>query len=357
MVFIIKTNNGQRTARILESGTKKCENLADIIEALKGMTLKLEIDIKIADIVPNTDEQSQSQNPTPAETPRQQEEVSNRDRLNHEEKVVNRDKFVQEKIVGQDKPHQEQIHSNRNISPQEDKTIIDQVAGAKLHDSPAASVRFGLSQNQQAPVTELKTSPSYVDKKDELGNMRSYESPLEPIRKKLGRPKLIKGSLKIGHRIQAYAIAVTSSEPLLAYIPYDFSKLHKIVDMIVEIVPSIESQSKMSKINIGDIVFAQSADDNQWYRAIVEESTCDEVKVYHFDWGIYETLSPDRLRHLLCPDLGLSSFPACAVKVDVSPKSQEYKEEFFEMANTFDLMVESYNDYKDSYMVMILGKV
>jgi hypothetical protein len=68
--------------------------------------------------------------------------------------------------------------------------------------------------------------------------------------------------------------------------------------MITDMAMSIESQQLVNSIDVGDIVFAKSKDDNAWYRTIVESVGVEDCTVYLFDWGFIETLDLTRIGRL-----------------------------------------------------------
>lgn len=240
-----------------------------------------------------------------------------------------------------------------------------------LPEAPSKESKPSLTENRELPKKTIQEPPfkEPIVEKNPTPQIDSLEANAmaveiqsgEPIRKKLGRPmkssKVNKGSLKIGETITRSLIAADlNTTPATAYISYDDKKLVETVELITKHSDNIEGQAALSTASEGDIVLAKSADDDQWYRAIVESNEGNSIRVFFFDWGLYEELPCSRLKHMQNPQLGLSKIPACALKIELTASNEELINDILTMEESFNMKVVSYNELTETYKMLVLGR-
>lgn len=165
------------------------------------------------------------------------------------------------------------------------------------------------------------------------------------------------GSLRIGTQMRTICVAVDETvTPTIAYIAYDSQEIANITNAITDISSEIESDPEVTSVHVGDIVFAKSIEDNNWYRAIIEEIKEQVyIKVHYFDWGLGETLSIKRIRRLNRLELGLSKHPACAVRVRFVNETDQKLDDVLSCQVEFDMIVVSYDEATQIYSCKITG--
>lgn len=213
---------------------------------------------------------------------------------------------------------------------------------------PATPVEHSPSAAPPAPVESKKPlEPEMPAKPKKLVESQATSS----------KPRVLNcGKIAIGSTLETCCISVDETgSQIFAYIAYDDEKLMKIVESISKISDVIEDLSEVKSLNVNDIVFAKSTDDNQWYRSLVEEVTGDKVKIFFFDWGLRESTTLSRIRLLDDPNLGLSNFPACAVKIKFNDISKTLLDQVLKCDTAHRMKVESYDSSNGAYAVKILS--
>lgn len=325
--------------------TNKTQNNAtreDIIEALKGLTFRFEV--KIVDIVPP----GSHDNPTPP-VPEKGDETG--------PKQISFGKLAP-------KEQQRPTLTNSNVSPVE----IQEASTVRVPDIPreVSEPPKNLSRPSEdftAPKLEkvLTEIPSEEPPKEEVkpAPRVTLDSPIKNVQEKpkvQAKPPLIRGAMKIGTTVTTFCISVDDkTSPPVSFVTYDNEKLLEITKSIQDVSLDIETQPEVSSIEVGDIVFAKSQDDNAWYRAIIEAVEDEKVRVYFFDWGLRETLSYKRVRRLTQPSLGLSQFPACALKVKFSNEPGPLLNEALKCESEFQMKVDSYDEASETYTGTIIS--
>jgi len=305
----------------------------ELVEALKGLTFKVEI--KIVDVVQAaTPTVTATTKPTLKLSPAElSSDISSKLPPSHQ--ISSQNSSSNHSLA--DKPSINEPLPTSKLpldKPSVDKILQPETSSGKLLTKEPP--RCEPAPREPTPIKQVPNKPQFV----------------KPLASKSG---LIRGDLKIGSVLRTYCIAVDDrSEPPTAYISYDDKKLMKIAELISDIADDIESQPKVSSVNVGDIVFAKSQDDNLWYRSCVEKVDGENINIVFFDWGLREQLKNDRIRHLMTPDLGLSKYPACALKLTFTNTSKSLLDEVFKCESEFKMRVDSYDENNESYVVTIL---
>lgn len=98
---------------------------------------------------------------------------------------------------------------------------------------------------------------------------------------------------------KVYITAVESPESFYCQISGSEEKLTSLMGKISAIYDSMPADElKINTISVGDVCCAQFSEDNQWYRAIVENVNASELTVRFIDYGNLETLNIDRTKVL-----------------------------------------------------------
>ena len=93
-------------------------------------------------------------------------------------------------------------------------------------------------------------------------------------------------------------------------------KLNSLMSEISAVYDSMSSEELVVNcINVGDVCCAQFSDDNQWYRAVVEDNTDNALTVRFLDYGNAETLPISRTKILTD---AFFSEPPLAIKCNLS---------------------------------------
>jgi hypothetical protein len=415
MSFVIRSSNGQRSLTKVtnkdQQQNRTAAMQADLIEALRGLTIKFEI--KIADIVQTPTGQNQATPDQAATTDSVAAAAAAAGQATFANRAGDILSELKTKLVSeqQQQHHQQQAtasnghrHSAESVREHQQ---YQQPAPVKAEPPPpvteerpaqppagpsptTSTIRPSTSgirpvinrqrppdaddsapiKNEEVVVREPpkhaapSAQPEVVAPKQE-----PKSEPLEP--KTLDKPAsaplrisksvppasttLVKGSLKIGSTLRTCCIwADDSKTPPVPYISYDSNRLTEITSMITDMAMSIESQQLVNSIDVGDIVFAKSKDDNAWYRAIVESVGVEDCTVYLFDWGLTETLDLTRIRRLAVLELGLSKQPAVALKIKINNEPGALVDRFLECETLFDIRVDSYDDFDETYSITIL---
>lgn len=219
---------------------------------------------------------------------------------------------------------------------------------------PTVPVEQKVRAEPQAPSIEPEklVEPSKpVEPEPPAKPRKLVESQATPL-----KPRVLNcGKIEVGSTLETCCISVDETgSQIFAYIAYDDEKLMEIVESISKIADIIEGSSEVKSLNVNDIVLAKSSDDNQWYRSLVEEVDGNEVKIFFFDWGLRESTTSSRIRILDDPNLGLSSFPACAVKIKFNDISKTLLDQVLKCDTAYRMKVESYDGANSAYAVKIL---
>ena len=96
-----------------------------------------------------------------------------------------------------------------------------------------------------------------------------------------------------------YITAVESPECFFCQIGGCEEKLASLMSEISAVYDSLSSEElAVDAIDVGGVCCAQFSEDNQWYRAVVEECTASELTVRFIDYGNTETLPISRTKIL-----------------------------------------------------------
>lgn len=206
-----------------------------------------------------------------------------------------------------------------------------------------------------APASSaLNSSPASIDNRDKI--QPKPREPAPEVKNPSTRPEC---SLKVGTEIEACCIAYESTDvdATIAYISRDSKSLVLVTDLIKKRLEDIESFPHPNNVTSGQEIFAQSNDDDQWYRATVESFSGDQVDVFFFDWGLKETLSIKRIRPLNLIELTSFKIPPSAIKICVKNSYQKIVEEFIQCEEVFKVMVKEFDEKLGLYNVSLIGKV
>lgn len=149
---------------------------------------------------------------------------------------------------------------------------------------------------------------------------------------------LVRVNLSVGLITKSFCIWLENNGP--TYISSHNNRLLNITRMIGDI--SIEPQTQVSSVDVDDIVFAESKDDNARHWTMIKRKDKDAVDVFMFGWAVTETLDLSRLRHLT--ELGLSAEPANAMKIKIVNPPGPIADKFLECEAALDTKVESYDE-------------
>lgn len=345
MPFIIKSNNGKRSYQMVTNTSKNDADVKlrdTIIDALKGLTFKFEV--KITDVL--TPEQNGPE-----------EKLSSSDR-----KQQNGFSMKQEQTNCNEKPESVEAAITRP------KTTYQRDELLALNQQPiSALVERAFTDTAQVKCVKVDESKSDApkwansrDKPELIKNSSATTTQTEStVNKKslpVVKPKYPRGSMSIGTEMRTVCVAVSDSIPPVAHIAYDSEEIANITNSIMDISSEIELEPEVSTVHVGDIVFAKSTEDNEWYRAIVEAIKEQVyIKVHYLDWGLSETLSSKRIRRLNRPELGLSQHPACAVRIMFSNEDHPKFEEVLSCQVEFNMKVVSYDESTQIYKCTIIS--
>lgn len=407
MGFIIKkSTNGLRSVQMASNNTTQSP-LNDIINALKGLTIKVEV--KITDVIcegSHNENVKVATSMTAVESAKAAETSSLTSKQQGASNAFRQPSMPSEpvKILAPAKtsatekmepiritqpPNQRQEES---ISRPTSLSSSKATQPIRAEEKPAKPVSPMSSLNKQledslrvkqpipvekpvrseestpidepTPVEEPKKSAlrQPLTFEDRIKMSRPYDEPAYPERRRLGKPPspsdgpLIRGELKIGAEVVSYCVSVDDrDEPPAAYVAYNTDKLIEIGNLISDLVSDIEGLPEVTTFNIGDIILGKATEDNRWYRCNVEGIYKDHVDVFYFDWGLREKLEKSRTRHLKYPGLGLSKHPACAVKLQFLNDIPELIEEVLSCESAFKMRVETYDVDSEAYKVTLLG--
>ena len=120
------------------------------------------------------------------------------------------------------------------------------------------------------------------------------------------------GKTHISRKEKVYVTAVESPGCFFCQISGTEDKLTSLMSEIASVYDSMSAKElNVNSLSVGDVCCAQFSEDNQWYRAVVEENTANALTVRFIDYGNIETLPIDRTKVL--KDAFLSE-PPLAVK-------------------------------------------
>lgn len=371
MPILIKSSSGQRSVQLVSNNTQREPDLrSELIDILRGLTLKLELrvndvvvggleaPISLDDLTGATNVAASAGQPkaeidetTVPPVVKRQEEPKETKQINGPSATAP-DSFISRN--GLDPASLSSLGVKRAPSCLEaDKIEPSETAGASRVPSQG-------DERPPQPQAEAKepvvTSPPLVAEK-----AQPVKASLKPLNRLESltpkKPVLVRGELKVGTIINTLCVNVLSQkEEITTYVTYDQKKLVEIMLKIKEIEEEIEAQPLVKSVEIGDIVFGKSSDDDGWYRGMVMSVRGDDVELYFFDWGCTETVEMTRVRRLTELGLGLAKKPACAVKVKFTEASKNFLAQVFDCAKRFRMRVESYDEADDGfYTATILG--
>lgn len=279
--------------------------------------------------------------------------------------------------------HSDQPAQGQRFAPSAVEQPVPQTQAALQREQPVQGHRFIPSavekhvlQTQAAiqrdiPVQVKVEEPKRFDEKIEaapitrepITNTTSVaeKAALKPISQpnaQQTKPTLIRAELKVGSTIQTPCVCLEDDNPpALCFVSFDGATLSDLTNKIANIAGNIDVQPEVNSVEIGDIMFAKSREDDAWYRAVVESICGSEVGVYYFDWGMRESLDIKRIRRLTQHDLGLSKVPACAVKARISNNPGPLLEEFLKSDYEFIVNVDGYDDMESCYRCTLVSAV
>lgn len=335
----------------------------DILEALKGLTIKFEV--KITGVTRDTDGFSE-ENRQPSSNHAISTKPANikpaKTALETDDNRKPFDSFQKCESNIESRP----VKSNQ---PSDYSTTKDLDQVPKAFESHRSFERENTINDIAEP--ELRPRVSDVDSNASFGTRQTYEAnPNAPalvpsvltrrhgLLEKPKKPKIVRGELK-SQQETCCTHTVRQDYPAVAYVAYSNSKLVEITKAINDIAGMIQDQPEVRSVEVGDIVFAKSKDDEAWYRSVIESvNDGNTVQVNYFDWGLYEELEYSRIRRINQADFGLSANPACAVKVKFTNQPGDQLldaalQEFVE----FVIRVNSYDAQDDSQSVTVIGLV
>lgn len=335
MPFLIKSVNGKRSYQMVTNTNKddaETKLRETIIDALKGLTFKFEI--KITDVL------SAEQTATPDKSSSADKKQVN--------VPIKKDEQTQGKLEqnGIDKP----ARARKVATYQRDELLaLDRHPVNPLAETIEADHVSNHFENDDT----LKRVGSSVNNTTRTN--ASFEHTI--VKKPLpGKPKYPRGLLTIGSEMRTVCVAVDESEPPVAHIAYNSEEIANITNTIMDISAEIEAEPEVSTVHVGDIVFAKSTEDNEWYRAVVEGIKEQVyIQVHYLDWGLGETLSSKRIRRLNRPELGLSKHPACAVRIMFTNETHPKFDEVLSCQVEYDMKVVSYDEAAQIYKCTIIS--
>lgn len=328
MVFLIKKNaRGDRSISLKNNSNDI--DLTGLLEALRGLTFKIEV--KITDILkeepvaPQASEKAGLTNlektnalvPEIPDKPKAPVQASTKIPIvekNEPQKCLREDKTPIRKTV---EPNPEEVVKKSPVP------LLEKIV------KPIAEIPEVKKQTQEKVVEMVNGTKPFV-------------------------PQYPQGTVAVGSVIETCCIAVDDrSSPIFGYITFDDDQLIKICELITSVVERIEDSPEVTSSKVGDIVLAKSCDDNQWYRSVIEKVGSNAVDIFFFDWGLRETITIDRIRALSFPELKLTKVPACAVKLKFNAKSPEVVEEFLRCETSFGLRIDSFDELTKAYEVTV----
>lgn len=372
MPILIKSSDGQRTCKMVSQNTAIRD---DIIEALKGLTFKFEV--KIVD-VESKDTKTTTMNTTintsvckgstqinsPSFTATATVDRTERpfNSVPSQETNQNPTPATRAKMDFPDNGFNNGRSSGLNNQLDQKPTVFDgpKFSGFGNRTEIVANSR-PQQQQQQQPSQVFTAAPAETQPTSMTGNATMKPSMIpDVLTKKLGmlekpkKPKVIRGELQ---KLQkTCCITVEKCDyPAVAYITYSNTSLLKITELISEASCDIEAQPEVRSVEVGDIVFAKSQEDNSWYRSMIMSINGNVITVDFFDWGLTENLELDRIRRMSIGQLGLSNFPACAVKVRFENQPGDLLDEALKCESEFDIQVHSYDSAAEMHNVTILS--
>ena len=147
-------------------------------------------------------------------------------------------------------------------------------------------------------------------------------SPAKPAPAIKSMPALAKP--KLAENAKVYVTAVESPGSFYCQNSSSDEKLASLMSNISAVYDSMPANKlAVTSIDVGDVCCAQFSEDNQWYRAVVEENTASALTVRFIDYGNTETLPIDRTKVLTDAFFGE---PPLAIKCslhDVQPLTGE----------------------------------
>lgn len=340
-----------------------------IIEALKGLTFKIEI--KITDIVGADRSSAATETPATAPTAAQPRvvtpaHVSGASRVSTKINTT----LYDQALVATPAPEPgnlsatgsarstlpkapelaQQASTPDSVVVERPEPVVPQVPNPNVH--PASSTEEPIKARPTPSQPAAIASTKAIEKPPIVAPKQSAPNNAQQVDvKQAQKPRYPTGSVKIGTQMRTICIAVDETvNPAVAYIAYDSQEIANITNAITDISDEIESDPEVSSLHVGDIVFAKSIEDNNWYRAIIEEIKEQVyIKVHYFDWGLGETLSIKRIRRLNRLELGLSKHPACAVKVQFTNATEQKLNDVLSCQVEFDIKVMSYDEASQVY--------
>lgn len=358
MPILIKSFNGQRSCTVQNnSASRQADILDDIINALKGLTFKFEV--KISDVVATAPTVHDDTNTkvSPSKTSRSRFSIDDPvekfdEEINNDEsqRTVDPLKIV-EKLRGLEPKIKEEPEVPQPTVPEQSKPqVIEQ---SKQVEEPLAPQKINLAEqtvvHQKTSVADPTLVPQQVKRTEQP---EAYHQPKPTTVRKV--PKIIKGDIPLGSTLDRCCLAIDGeADPLLAYIAYDDAQLIEVNELILDHTDEIERLPATGSLSVGDIVFAKSNDDDQWYRSSIESINGNQVDIFFFDWGLRETLDTSRIKYLQIAGLGLAKRPACALKVQFSNPDKSIIDELLTVAHK--MRVESYDDESETYLITVLS--
>ncbi|KAL9980435.1 hypothetical protein ACROYT_G009026 [Oculina patagonica] len=113
------------------------------------------------------------------------------------------------------------------------------------------------------------------------------------------KPYAALGKAKLTENEKVYITAVESPGCFFCQISGTEEKLNALMSEISAVYDSLSNEELgVNSINVGDVCCAQFSDDNQWYRAVVEDNTDSAPTVRFLDYGNAETLPISRTKIL-----------------------------------------------------------
>lgn len=107
------------------------------------------------------------------------------------------------------------------------------------------------------------------------------------------------GKSKPAENEKVYVTAVESPECFYCQISGSEDKVTSLMGEISAVYDSmLANELAVTNISVGDVCCAQFSEDNQWYRALVEENNANKLSVRFIDYGNTETLSISRTKVL-----------------------------------------------------------
>lgn len=381
MPLLIKSTNGNRTAKVLSSAKD------ELIESLKGLTFKVELEIKLADII-QSGADTNSKVAKNLDSVKIQPTVSvnnvtfaNDARPNSpikRESVETPAFRLPSKSIPREPspPPNVPQHDNLNIPSQSSwvEDVRTNSAGEKTN------MRSNLPENSDNSTPKRPTSLLMAPPQVERATFTQKVEPVvpaQPIRREPFLPSKgetpqtkpkndlpmvpffsdTKKFLKIGSIIDVCCVAVDQgNSPPVAYITRDNNDLITVTDSIKQKIPIIEASPVPATLDIGQEIFAKSIDDDQWYRATIEKVVVNNlVDVYFYDWGLKETLSVQRVRLHGLPQVSSLKIPPLALRVSLVDTSPDLAETFTNCEEVMEAQVVDYDPDIRAHMIKILA--